>query len=153
MNDSRTLDQELAHKHFSTSCFNQAWELIDKPQRTDEENARMICLALTSLWHWTQRPDCSNENLSIGYWQVSRAYALAGQADNARKYGRLCLEKSSAEPPFFIGYAYEALARAESVAGCQEPLREFLQQAWKYAEQIEDAGDKALLVNDLKALG
>ena len=50
----------------------------------------------------------------LAYWQVSRIYALLGQADNARRYGELCLEVSQ-EPgvqPFYLAYAHEALARA-----------------------------------------
>ena len=39
----------------------------------------MILYALASLWHWTQRPDCSTTNLSIGYWQAASVYALAGE--------------------------------------------------------------------------
>ena len=71
-------DPAKAH-NFSAHCFNIEWELIDKPERTPAENEQMILYALASLWHWTQRPDCSTTNLSIGYWQAARVYALAGE--------------------------------------------------------------------------
>ena len=69
--------------------------------------------------HWTQRPDCTSTNLSIGYWQTARIYALLGQAENARRYAQMCFEVSQ-QPgvkPFFLAYAYEALAQAEAAAG------------------------------------
>ena len=60
-------DSAKAHQHFSAHCFNSAWELIDKPERTPEENEQMIQRTMASLWHWTQREDCTNQKLSIGY--------------------------------------------------------------------------------------
>ena len=76
----------------------------------------MLRLSLAATWHWTQRPDCTSTNLSIGYWQTARIYALLGQAENARRYAQMCFEVSQ-QPgvkPFFLAYAYEALARAEA---------------------------------------
>ncbi len=35
-------DSTKAHQFFSAHCFNSAWELIDKPARTPEENEQMI---------------------------------------------------------------------------------------------------------------
>jgi len=55
MADSSSIDNERAHKFFSAHCFNSAWELIDKPERTPEENEQMIQRTMASLWHWTQR--------------------------------------------------------------------------------------------------
>ncbi len=31
-------DVVAAHKHFSASCFNKAWDLIEKKNRTPEED-------------------------------------------------------------------------------------------------------------------
>ena len=35
-------DSAKAHQFFSAHCFNSAWELIDKPERTPEETEQMI---------------------------------------------------------------------------------------------------------------
>ncbi len=152
MTDQPGFDTELAHKYFSANCFNLAWQLIEKSHRTPEEDEQMIRLAQASLWHWMQRPDCSDKNLSIGFWQVSRIHALLGEADNARKYGRLCLDKTPKDDHFCLGYAYEALARAESVADNGAKAKEHLAEAWRHAEGVTDDEDKQLLVNDLKTL-
>ena len=89
--DEPDFDLATAHEHFSVACFNQVWGLIDKPNRTPAEDQEMVELCLASLWHWSQRDDCTPTNLSIGYWQASRVYALLGQAENAMQYARLCL--------------------------------------------------------------
>ncbi len=124
-------DIHAAHKFFSAEFFNRAWDFIDKAERNSQDADRMLQLSLASLWHWTQREDCTPTNLSIGYWQVSRVFSLLQQADNARHYGELCLEEAKKEGvlPFYTGYAYEALARAELVAGRQDEMNAFLTRA------------------------
>jgi hypothetical protein len=111
-------DRTAAHKYFSVKCFNAAWDLMDKPDRTTEESQEMLRLSMTSLFHWSQRDDCTNQNKSVGYWQVSRIFVLLEQVENAHQYANFSLEASHGEQPFFLyRYAYEALARAESQAG------------------------------------
>ena len=131
-------DPVKAHNFFSAHCFNIAWELIDKPERTPEETEQMIQRTMASLWHWAQRPDCSPTNLSIGYWQTARVYALAGEAANARKYAGLCLNITPTDDAFCLGYAHEATARAEALAGNQELANEHLSKARDCAEQVTD---------------
>ena len=152
MENSSRFDTEHAHQFFSAHCFNAAWELINQPERTPAENEQMIQRALASLWHWTQRNDCTDKNLSIGYCQVSRVYALASEVDNARKYAQLCLDITLADDPFCLGYAHEAMARAEFLAGHAELAKDHIAQARRFADDITDAQDKQLLVDDLNSL-
>jgi len=154
MDKKPDFDLQAAHRYFSALCFNQAWELIEKPERTPAEDEEMIRLGLASTWHWTQREDCTQTNLSIGYWQTSRIYAMLGQADNARRYGHLCLAASQAEdvPPFYLGYAYEALARAEAVAGDGEHMEEYLAEAHRVAGTVPDDDARQMLLDDLAAI-
>ena len=147
-------DHQAAHKYFSAHCFNRAWDLIDKSERTPEEDEQMIHLSLASQYHWSQREDSSSTTASIGFWQTSRIYALIGQVDNARRYGQLCLEASQEEgvSPFFLGYAYEALARAEAAGGNKQAMKAFLDQANSAAEKIDEADEKKMLLDDLKTI-
>ena len=147
-------DLTAAHQYFSTDCFNKAWDLIDKADRTPEEDEEMIRLSQASIWHWTQREDCTPTNLSVGYWQASRVYAVLGQVDNARRYGQLCLDVSQGDDvsPFYLGYAYEALARAEMVAGDSVATEEYRELAQAVAGKIADADEKKWLLDDLDTI-
>ncbi len=145
-------DVAAAHKFFSVNCFNEAWELIQKRDRTRDGDEQMLFLACTSLWHWTQRPDCTPAKKSIGCWQLSRINAILGRADESRRYAQLSLEHSSEEDSFLVGYAYEALARAELVANNRARSKEYLAEALRRAELVTDTEDKALLVSDLQSL-
>jgi hypothetical protein len=147
-------DLQAAHKYFAAECFNRAWDYIDKRVRKPEEDDRMLQLSLASLWHWTQREDCTSTNLSVGYWQVSRVYALRRQVDEARRYGQLSLEAALADGvlPFYRGYAYEALGRAESVAGNLDETEKFLVQAHQVAAGLSDPEEKKALLKDLATI-
>ena len=154
MDDKEKFDLPSAHQYFSASCFNHAWDFIDKPVRSPDEDNTMLQLSFASLWHWTQRPECTPTNLSVGYWQVSRVYALLNQADNARLYGQLCLESASKEgvEPYYKGAAYEALARAELIADNKGAMQEYLDQANHIAGSLTDKEEKEMLLKDLATI-
>lgn len=147
-------DIKLAHKYFAVECFNRAWDFIDKPIRSKQEDDLMLQLSLASLWHWMQREDCTVTNLSIGYWQVSRVYALLRQVEQARHYGELCLEAAQGKDvlPFYRGYAYEALARTEMVAGNLDEMEKHLILAHQVAAELPNPKEKKLLLSDLATI-
>lgn len=112
----------------------------------------MLALSFASLWHWTQRDDCVSRNLSIGYWQISRIFALLGDGANARRYGDACMEHSLSESPFLLAYAHEALARAAALSGDSNGCAHHLTEARKLAPQISDAEERAALEKDLPSI-
>ena len=145
-----SFDLTSAHRYFAADCFNKAWELIRKTNRTPADAEQMIRLSQASLWHWTQRDDCQASNMAIGYWQASRIYAILGRAEEARRYGQLCLEHGRQESPFLHAYAYEALMRAESVAGNTTVAEQYRAEALRLAADVMDSEDRALILDDLK---
>jgi hypothetical protein len=154
MSDKPDFDADAAHRYFSVECFNRVWGLLDKPDRTPQEDQGMVQMCLASMWHWTQRGDCTDTNMSIGYWQASRVYATIRLPDEARRYGQLCLEASQGPDilPFYLGYAHESLARAEIVAGNGEKAREHLTESRRIAEVLPNPDAKKQLLADLDAL-
>ena len=152
MPDKPDFDLQVTHRYFSADCFNKTWEFINDSNRTDEDDLSMLQTAMASLWHWTQREDALPQNLSVGNWQVSRVFALLGQADNARRYAEASLKFSEGCEPFYIGFAYEALARAEMAAENQAKMNEYLEQARQLAEKVEDPEDREVLMGDLDSI-
>lgn len=150
MADTPNFDVQQAHNFFSVDCFNRAWDLMDQDGgRSVEENMEMLHTAIASLWHWTQREDVTNDNLSIGYWQVSRVYCLIQQPHNARRYGLLSLQYAKERSPFLRGYAYETLARAEMIANNRVMMKEYLEKANEMLAEIDDEEDRQALAKDL----
>jgi hypothetical protein len=112
----------------------------------------MILGAQASLWHWMQRADCTDQHRSIGHWQVSRVYALAGQGDNALRHGNRSLHFTAATPPFFVGFAHEAIARAAAVMKDEALFCEHLKETWACCKAVAEADDRAVLEKDLREL-
>jgi hypothetical protein len=152
MSSATPLDTRAAHRYFSADCFNRAWALIEKPDRSPEDNRQMLLLAQASLWHWTQRDDCTDQNLSIGYWQLSRICALLGDHKAAIQYGDLCLHHSQGQPPFYLGYAHESLARAAQLSGDTLRAAQHLNEARRLLAEITDAADRTSLENDVNSI-
>jgi len=145
-------DVTAAHNHFSTQCFNKAWDLIEKADRTPEEDRLMVALNQASIFHWLQRDDCKSQHLSVGYWQASRIQALLGNAAEALYQANVCLIYSRELKPFYLGYAHEALARAHSLAGNSEAAARHLKSSLELANRVGNKGERELLLADLERL-
>jgi tetratricopeptide (TPR) repeat protein len=142
------------HKQIASQCFNRVWDFLDMNERTKEDAEQMIHLAHTSFWHWTQVEDHTPTNLSIGYWQLSRVYAVVGNGEQSRYFANRCIEVSLEAniPPFYIGYGYEALARAYMVLGQRDETLNAYSNALSCTEDISIEDSKNMLLKDLKEI-
>ncbi|MCV4231700.1 hypothetical protein OHJ21_11015 [Virgibacillus sp. LDC1] len=142
------------HKQFAMECFNQVWDILENAQRTPEDEENMIHICHSSFWHWTRVEDHTQRNLSIGYWQLSRVYAVVGQGDQALRYAQRCIivGSSASLEPFYIGYGYEAEARAYLVLGNKEQAMASKKNATRYLDKVIDQDSHQMLANDLKNL-
>ncbi|MEW4565591.1 hypothetical protein AB1K70_23925 [Bremerella sp. JC770] len=145
-------DHGLAHRQFSADAFNTAWDLIDKTDRTAEEDIAMLCRAAASLWHWNQRDDVNNQSRSVGYWQLSRVFALLSDGLLALRCGELCLKYAEGAPPFYEAYAYEALARGAIISGDSAGAKRYLDSARKMVDHVEEAASREMLLADLQSI-
>ena len=152
MGNSSDFDVVAAHKYFAASCFNRAWDLIEKMDRTPDDELLMVALNQASIYHWLNRPDCENKSLSVGYWQASRIHAILRNASEAKRYAEICLGYSNNLEPFYLGYAHEALARAAKLEGETKIAAEHLSLAREQAQLVNRKEDRELLINDLVTL-
>ncbi len=144
----------LTHKQLATECFNNVWDLLEKTDHTENETEEMIHQCHTSYWHWTQVHDHTEQNLSIGYWQLSRVYAVAKKREQALYYAERCVEisKDAELAPFYIAYGYEALARSYILLSQKEQAKEAIIQVKRYTELVKIEQSKNLLLEDLADL-
>jgi hypothetical protein len=128
------------------------WDLLEKPDRSERETELMIHAAHASRFLWEEPGEPVNH--ARGEWQVSRAYAVAGRGAEAAHHAQLCLDicESAGIGGFDLGYAYEALARAASVAGMRDDAGRFAELGRAAAETVADAQDRAALEADLDGI-
>jgi hypothetical protein len=144
------LDKDLERK-LAAHLFNETWRLIEKPDRTAEENILMIHSAHASRYHWQSVGDASHK--AIGEWQISRVYSLLRLSDPALYHARVCLEicETQSLSSFLTGCAHEAMARALSFND-KTSARLHHQMASELAMLVQDPEDRGILECDLKSI-
>jgi DNA-binding transcriptional MerR regulator len=136
----------------AVDLFNGVWRLLEKEDRSVEDDDRMLHMAHASRYHWGQVG--APANLSRGEWQCSRVYSVLGRAEPALHHARRGLEICRAHgiADWDLAYAYESLARAHAVAGDKDQARTWTEQALAAAEDIAQDEDRELVLTDLEAI-
>ena len=148
------MKSEQAHLHFSATCFNRSWELLEMADRSPDQGRELVATAQASLYHWIQRPDVTPKHLSIGLWLVARVHSVLGHPEEAYRVAQDCLAVSREEEldAFCMAYAYEAVCRAALLCGDEGLAREQLAAACDCAGRVEDVENRALIDADLAEL-
>lgn len=147
--DEATADH---HRAMGPVLFNRAWELLDTPTRTADDDDEMLAAALGQWFHW--HAVGTPRNRAVADWQVSRVAAVLGHPHLADRFARRSLRVAVDHglPAFFIGYAHEAIARAALAAGATGIHDEHLAAARAALRSIPDPEERALLEADLEEL-
>lgn len=149
-----TLDA-AQHRQEAVALFNLVWEYLNEKSRTPQDDDQMIHAAHASRWHWSHGGDAAGpEQLAVGEWQCSRAYAVLGRGEpalhHARAALRICEESDLGD--WVLAAAYEAQARASAVAGDSDAAREWLERARAATAEIEDPEDRVVIEADLATI-
>jgi hypothetical protein len=148
-------DETLDHRAIGVDLFNRTWDLMGKQDRTAEDDDAMLHMAHASAHHWrAEGSGATANNLARSEWQVSRVYTVLGRAEPAQHHAQRCLEICQAYGigDWDLAYAYEALARAASVAGDPAVAEEWVLQARRAAEDIAEDEDREAVLADLATI-
>jgi hypothetical protein len=140
------------HRKLAIDLFNLTWSLLDKKDRTKEEDDKMIHAAHASRFHWGEAG--TSLEFERGEWQISRVYSVLERSEPAIYHAKRCLEicKTHGISDFDIAFAYEALARAYAVAGLRAQCEENLELAKKAGLQIKKEEDRNYFLSELKTI-
>ena len=111
------MDEQQAHQYFAIQAFNGAWELIEKAERTTDDDAEMLERAFTSRWHWGHVG--GEEQLATGEWQIAHVASLLGMGALAQVYARRAFARCEREGwgDWQRASMLEGMARAAAAAG------------------------------------
>ena len=136
-------------RRFAAQLFNLAWDYMERPRRTDDEDDAMLGAAFASRWHWSQVG--AARNVAVGDWQVAHVASLLGYASVALHFAEHCLDQTLAHewggPQ--LASAHEGMARAWAAAGDHEMRDHHLGLATATLETIEDVEDRAEIERQL----
>ena len=131
---SEKLSKSEFQEKMAKELFNKTWDLIEKKNRSTDEDVEMIHSAHASSYHWRQigKP----LNIQRGEWQVSRVYAILKQPESCLYHATKCLEITTSNDikGYDLAFGYEAMARAYSIAGNSEEKEKYLKLANEAAE-------------------
>jgi hypothetical protein len=125
------------HRKTAVACFNGAWDLLDKKERSREEDLQMLLEAHTSRYHWGHIGNA--HNFAVGDWQISRVYAALRQAAPALLSLETCQKNDLKD---LLPSAYEGMARAHAVANDAGEARRYLDMARKQLRLVSDEEDR-----------
>lgn len=147
-----TLTEKQFHKKMAADLFNHTWDLIEKPDRTPEDDVEMVHSAHASRWHWGKVGTALN--FQRGEWQISRVYAILKRAEPALYHAQRCLALTGANDisGFDLGFAHEAMARAHAIAGNATEAAKYMKLAQDAAGQIEKQEDREYFEGELKTI-
>lgn len=151
MNEEKSTEEE-GHRKFAVDAFNLVWDLLDKEERTEGENDKMVHAAHASRFHWGEIG--TSLEFERGEWQISRVYSVLNTPESALHHAKKCLGicKENDIGDFDIAFAYEAMARANAVAGEQAEAEKYIQLGKEAGEQIAEKGNKDYFLSELKTI-
>ena len=150
--DELRLTKEEWHRNQAVDNFNAVWDLLDKKERSKDEDLLMIHRAHASRFHWNEIG--TPVNMARGEWQISRVYAILNMPSSALYHAERSLEfcEKNQIGDFDLAFAYEAMARAYMVSGDIEKMNESLDLGIEASSKIIKAEDKNYFLDELKTI-
>jgi len=140
------------HKKFAVELFNMTWDLMEKQDRSTEEDDRMIHAAHASRFHWGEIG--TPLEFERGEWQIPRVYSILERPEPALYHAKRCLDICEANKidDFDIAFAYKALGRAYAAAQKSDKAREYIELGKEAGEQIKKKLDQEYFLGELNAV-
>jgi DNA-binding transcriptional MerR regulator len=146
---AQALDAET-HKRLGVDLFNKTWTFLDMENRTRDEDDEMLHCTHASAYHWFHAGTQANRARSE--WQCSRVNVVLGRPEAALAHAERCLELVEGAPEqmeeFDLPAAYEALARAQMVAGNTAEAKRYYDLGLAATAKIEDEEDRQIIEKD-----
>ncbi|HTO26822.1 MAG TPA: helix-turn-helix domain-containing protein [Gaiellaceae bacterium] len=150
---AEALDAET-ERRLGADLFNKTWTLMEKEDRTPDDDDEMVHCAHASAYHWRQVGTAANRSRSE--WQCSRVYAILDRPAESLRHARRCLEIVEANPDVMKDWdlpaAYEAMARALWVAGDTDEAARYAALGREATAAIDDDDDRAIIEADFATI-
>jgi hypothetical protein len=143
---------DAEERRVAVALFNATWALLEKEDRSRDEDDAMLHMAHASRHHWGQIG--APANFARGEWQCSRVYAVLNRPEPCLHHAQRCLDicQENGIADWDVAFAYEALARAHAVGGDAAQARSCTEQALAVADDVAEDEDRELVLSDLESI-
>jgi hypothetical protein len=139
-------DVAVAHRWFAVETNNAFWDLLERPDRSREEDRRMVDLAHASAYHWSHAGDEVNRQRADV--ALANAYAATDAGDLAVAYAKRALAGLSALADRLADWdravTLDALSRAYAAAGGRELAARYRAEARAAGDALAEDEDRAV---------
>lgn len=134
---------------FAKVLFNACWDLIDKADRTGDEDIEMLLTAMASRLHWGSVG--GPEEVATSDWQVGHVASLIGMGKLALIFANRNLATATAQgwDGWRLASAHEGVARACAVLGDSEGLARHYAEAEAALASEPDDEERELIASQL----
>ena len=141
------------HHYMEIEMNNQTWYFLDKTDRNEHDDIRMINYAKASLYHWRKSDKYTIIKERRGKQLISHVYAIFGKSDEALSYAKetLKITDDNCLKDFDLAYAQESMARAHSIAKNKIQSKEWYKKAKIAGNLIVGAKDREYFLLDLNS--
>ena len=140
---------DQAHTELAKQLFNQAWELIELPDRTPDQDRLMLVTACASWLHWDAIG--TEERRAVADWQIAHVASLLGYGDLALAHAGTALHRTESGdlPDWMRASALEGLARAHAAAGHKAERDSYLRRATDALAAIAEDDERELIASQI----
>jgi len=146
-------DQGEAHLYFAREMSAETWQLLDKENRTIEDDERLLAAAFASYYHLLYTG--KEVHRQRAEYMIARVYLALGNPQEALFHARRCLELTEQYQDqmqdFDFAFAYEICARANTIFGQADIAYEYWELASIAGNHIKDDEDRKIFYDDLNA--
>jgi hypothetical protein len=143
---SPNFDVSQAHRWFAIDCNNQAWDILDGTDRSQDAISRLLNLAHAACCHWFAIGMPINRQRALDL--LSWSYVAAGQGDLALRFARQAFELSEQlrdeQTQFDRTQTLGTMAMALSAAGLHGESAQWMQKALDASTKLETGEQQTL---------
>ena len=145
---------DLDHRRLGVDLYNATWDLLERDDRSPEDDDEMLARAYASMYHWLRFDGVRPENVGRGHWLVSRVHAVLGHADAAAHHAAryVTLARAGAGERWDLAAALEAAARAAATGGDFDAAERYEAEARDVLGSLPDPEDRQVVETDLGTL-
>ena len=140
------------HRSQAVEANNSVWELLERPDRTPEEDEELLRRAYAAAYHWNRTSGTAPANEVRASYLVGKAHLVTASPDLALRAAERMLGLCAAHDlqDFDLAYAHELHGRALAALGRSEEAAEAARAA--RAVTVADEEDREIVERDLADL-
>ena len=132
-------------RELAVALCNEAWALIDMPERTPEQDRWMLVTACAAALHWEAVG--TDQHRAVSDWQIAHVASLLGYGQLALAHATAAFDRAgkAGAPAWLRASVLEGLARAHAAAGHKAERDAYVRRATEGLDAIVEPGERDLI--------